>query len=60
MSSTSADPFEADGAADHVVRPRPRKPATTQLSHLSQISNASDLNGLRLPETPEHVTGMTR
>ena len=59
MSSTSADAL-AEG--DHIVRPRPRKLLQQQLSHLSQISNASELNGnpgaLELPETG-HVTATT-
>ncbi|KAK0719860.1 MBOAT, membrane-bound O-acyltransferase family-domain-containing protein [Lasiosphaeris hirsuta] len=54
MSSTSAD--TSDG--DHIVRPRPRKPLL--LSHLSQISNASDHSGMLTPENGNgNATGMT-
>ncbi|KAK0636258.1 MBOAT, membrane-bound O-acyltransferase family-domain-containing protein [Bombardia bombarda] len=59
-STTSADVLDA--AADHVARPRPRKPLHTQLSQLSQISNAADLNlnlnlnGLRLPDEGSGMT----
>jgi len=62
MSSTSAD-ATGGGDRDHLVRPRPRKPLQ-QLSHLSQASNASDLNyggGLEIPENGHgDVTGTTR
>ncbi|KAK4206616.1 hypothetical protein QBC37DRAFT_434676 [Rhypophila decipiens] len=61
MSSTSADPFDAMGTGDnHVFRPRPRKPVHSQLSHLSQTSNASEINGLlETPAENGHTTGMT-
>ncbi|KAK0652018.1 MBOAT, membrane-bound O-acyltransferase family-domain-containing protein [Cercophora newfieldiana] len=52
MSSTSAD---ALGEGDHIARPRPRKPLHSQLSHLSQISNASDLS-LNGASPPLHNT----
>ncbi|KAK5663145.1 hypothetical protein OQA88_6562 [Cercophora sp. LCS_1] len=56
MSSTSTDFAEGD----HVARPRPRKPLHQQLSHLSQTSNASELNGgLEPPENGQAATGMT-
>ncbi|KAM7201879.1 hypothetical protein V8F33_003155 [Rhypophila sp. PSN 637] len=61
MPSTSADPFDAMGTGDnHVFRPRPRKPVHSQLSHLSQTSNASEINGLlETPAENGHNTGMT-
>jgi sterol O-acyltransferase len=55
MASTSAD--VSDAAADHIVRPRPRKPIHSQLS---QISNISDSNGGLETPTNGHATGMTR
>ncbi|KAK4453684.1 hypothetical protein QBC34DRAFT_190879 [Podospora aff. communis PSN243] len=62
MSSTSA---EAVAEGDYIARPRPRKPLHQQLSHLSQISNASELNGaatstfqsLEPPETAHASAG---
>ncbi|KAL2131143.1 hypothetical protein VTI74DRAFT_5473 [Chaetomium olivicolor] len=50
MASTSAD--VSNGDADHLLRPRPRKPVPSQLS---QISNASEPNGA--PETPSNGHG---
>ncbi|KAK4044890.1 hypothetical protein C8A01DRAFT_42495 [Parachaetomium inaequale] len=54
MASTSADILDA--AADHLVRPRPRKPLH---SHLSQISNVSESNGTLDPPSNGPVTGST-
>ncbi|KAK1760654.1 hypothetical protein QBC47DRAFT_11454 [Echria macrotheca] len=48
MTSTAADVYDGD----HLARPHPRKPIHQQLSHLSQTSNVSELNGnLEVPGT---------
>ncbi|KAK4181495.1 MBOAT, membrane-bound O-acyltransferase family-domain-containing protein [Triangularia setosa] len=52
-STTSAD--VSDGA-DRILRPRPRKPVHSQLSH---ISNLSEPNGALDPHTNGHATGTT-
>jgi sterol O-acyltransferase len=61
MASTSAD--VSDTFADHIVRPRPRKPLHSQLSHISNVSdfntNGNASASLELPENGE-ATGMTR
>ncbi|KAK4203075.1 MBOAT, membrane-bound O-acyltransferase family-domain-containing protein [Triangularia verruculosa] len=53
MSSTSADVSEGP---DRILRPRPRKPVHSQLSH---ISNLSEPNGALDPNTNGHATGTT-
>ncbi|SPQ21305.1 7905d28b-d3c9-4029-bdd9-994bbed72400 [Thermothielavioides terrestris] len=54
MASTSAD--VSDGPGDHVVRPRPRKPIHSQLSH---ISSTSEPNGTLETPSNGHVTETT-
>ncbi|KAG7289420.1 hypothetical protein NEMBOFW57_005791 [Staphylotrichum longicolle] len=54
MASTSTD--VSDGAGDHIVRPRPRKPIHSQLS---QISNVSEPNGTLEPHSNGLATGST-
>ncbi|KAK0735429.1 MBOAT, membrane-bound O-acyltransferase family-domain-containing protein [Apiosordaria backusii] len=53
-STTSAD--VSDGTGDRILRPRPRKPVHSQLSH---ISNLSEPNGALDPPTNGIVTGTT-
>ncbi|CAP72974.1 uncharacterized protein PODANS_2_3980 [Podospora anserina S mat+] len=52
-STTSADVSEGP---DRILRPRPRKPVHTQLSH---ISNLSEPNGALDPNTNGHATATT-
>ncbi|EON96156.1 putative sterol o-acyltransferase protein [Phaeoacremonium minimum UCRPA7] len=54
--ATAVEPA-SNGAYDHVLRPRPRKPVHSQLSHVSNLSDES--NGhLDVPENGA-TTGMT-
>ncbi|KAK4100132.1 hypothetical protein N658DRAFT_508085 [Parathielavia hyrcaniae] len=54
MASSSAD--ISDRPADNVMRPRPRKPIHSQVSHLS---NASEQNSALDTSSNEHGTGTT-
>ncbi|KAK4127979.1 hypothetical protein N657DRAFT_642051 [Parathielavia appendiculata] len=54
MASTSAD--VSDRAADTVMRPRPRKPIHSQLSHMSNVSKPN--SALDTPSN-DHGTGTT-
>ncbi|KAK3366090.1 MBOAT, membrane-bound O-acyltransferase family-domain-containing protein [Lasiosphaeria ovina] len=54
MASTSA--YVSDGVSDNVLRPRPRKPIHSQLSH---ISNTSEINGFLDAPEDGHATGTT-
>ncbi|KAK3940835.1 hypothetical protein QBC46DRAFT_384355 [Diplogelasinospora grovesii] len=56
-TTSSADATgHLDNGADHVVRPRPRKPVHSQLSHISNVSDL-DTNGGSYLDAPS--TGMT-
>lgn len=55
--SSSSDPYD-DGVHDNVVRPRPRKPVHSQLSHITNLSETTN-SYLDAPEGSQS-TGVTR